>query len=205
MTLPRRSIQKWVGWAAQTAAGKLLSLDVMRVAELPLKSDWHGACLPPIRVLHSVLGSAARAGTVLGMPQAGTSPFVLTEPYTPPAHPQCISNFIAVRSKLQPPFRCSMRGMVTDVQAADVSQQGSEKRLFSIVDEAGSWLRCCALGRNAQTRALAEGNEVVLYFCTGRAGRGSTPGLIYLLKDGLIVMLGRKFPQWQKRMDIELT
>ena len=97
-----------------------------------------------------------------------------------------------------------MRGMVTDVQAADVSQQGSEKRMFSIVDEAGSWLRCCALGRNAWTRALAEGNEVVLYFCTGRTGRGSTPGLIHLLKDALIVLLARKLPQWQTGMEIEL-
>ena len=82
------------------------------------------------------------------------------------------------------------------------TQQGQPKTVFALVDEAGTWLRCCALGRNAVSPALVNGNEVVLYFGAGRNGRGSSPGLVWLFKDACVVLLGPK--GGVKRLELEL-
>ena len=64
------------------------------------------------------------------------------------------------------------------------------------------WIRCCALGLSARSRALANGNDVVLYYGTGRAGLGSAPGMIYFMKDSLIVQVGQRGEPVVRRAEI---
>ena len=118
---------------------------------------------------------------------------------------QCISQYASVRSKLVPPFRCTVKGTVVDVQDPDMSQSGNRKLIFDIVDDTGSWMRCCALGRNAGACAVVEGNIVVMYFCLGRSSIGGFGGMLYLMKDAMIVKVGHKTMRIAKRLEIELN
>ena len=86
-----------------------------------------------------------------------------------------------------------------------MTQSGNPKLLFDIVDEVGYWMRCCAVGRNAGARALVAGNVVVMYFCTGRTGIGSSGGMLYLMKDALVVKIGQAMTPIAKRQEIELS
>jgi len=63
-------------------------------------------------------------------------------------------------------------------------------------------MRCCALGRHVAACALEEENIVVLYFCTGRSSLGGTGGMLYLMKDALIVKVGHRAQQLVKRLEI---
>ena len=68
----------------------------------------------------------------------------------------------------------------------------------------GYWMQCCALGRNVQSRALVEGQEVVCYGVTGRRSLGSNPAMVYMMKDSVIIKTGKIFDAIAKRQEIEL-
>ena len=80
--------------------------------------------------------------------------------------------------------------------------QESSKRTFILVDDSGMWIRCCAVGLPARSRALSNGNDLVLYFGLGRAGLGSTPGMIYFMKDSLFVQVGHRRDPIVRRAEI---
>ena len=86
-----------------------------------------------------------------------------------------------------------------------VTVSEADKRSFNLVDDAGTWIKCCAIGMPARSLALDNGNEVVLYFCTGRASLGTSPGMVYLMKDSLVVQLGSRAEVPPKRLQIEVT
>ena len=80
-----------------------------------------------------------------------------------------------------------------------LSQQEASKRTFNLVDDAGMWIRRYALGLSARSRALVNGNEVVLYYGTGRSVLGSSPGMVYFMKDSLVVQVGNRAVAANKR------
>jgi len=51
-----------------------------------------------------------------------------------------------------------------NVQEISVSNNGGPKRLFDIVDGTGTYIHCCALGRNATNLALRPAMEAVFFF-----------------------------------------
>ena len=193
-----RSRNSW-----QEGVCTLIRLEGVRVKELP-RSNWNGDCLTPMKILHSITPMEGRAGTVLSMPLEPSSPFLVTAQYTPPTSVQCVSHYAPVRAKLVPPFRCTVKGTIVDVQDPDMAQSGNPKRLFDIVDEVGFWMRCCAVGRNAGASAIVAGNVVVMYFCTGRGSIGSSGGMLYLMKDALVVKIGQEMTPIAKRQEIQL-
>ena len=183
----------------------LVRLVGLRVGDVP-KSEWNGPSLTPVRILHSLQDLPGQAGTVLDLPFFPESPFMLSATYTCPPSSHCIKSFGTVRSKLSPPFRCCLQGIVADVQEASLSQNGNLKKQFHLVDEMGYWILCCALGRNVNSTSLEEGNEVVCYAVTGRGGLGTNPGMVYLMKDSVIVKTGRQFLGGVvQRQEIELV
>ena len=93
----------------------------------------------------------------------------------------CTSHFLSLQFKLGAPFRITLRGIIDDISDMLLTQQDNNKRTFILVDGAGMWLRCCALGTCALSRALENGNEVVIYYGAGRGARGSVPGMVYLV------------------------
>ena len=189
--------------ALQSPAAPYIQLTNLRVAELS-RTEWNGVCLSRIRALHSTASSALRSGTTLCRLPAPTSPYMTSSAYTSPEAPACISQFLSLQSKLRAPFRITLRGSIDDLSDMSLTQQDSKKRTFILVDDAGMWLRCCALGRCAQSRCLENGNEVMLYYGTGRGPRGSAPGMVYFMKDSLIVQIATKRQGLQKRAEIPI-
>jgi hypothetical protein len=167
-----------------------IRLTAMRVASLKPKTPWNGTSITTMRVLHSTAPGGGRVGTTLAMLQKPTSPYLLEATYSPLVWPVCVNQFAMVRSKLQAPCRVSLRGIISELSEMQLSMKESTKRTFILVDESGMWIRCCAVGLPARSLALSNGNEVVSYFGLGRPGLGSTPGMIYFLKDSLFVQVG---------------
>jgi len=133
-----------------------------------------------------------------------TSPFLLTSTFSPPTSTQCITDYSTARALLVPPFRCSVKGTVVDVQDTDFSSSGHPTQLFDIVDDTGSWIRCCAVGRNASARALVEGNIVVMYFCVGRSFSRGLGGMLFLMRDAILVKVGQQARRILKRLETKL-
>ena len=49
---------------------------------------------------------------------------------------------------------------------------------------------CCAMMQNSQSAALKERQEAVIYYATGRKPIGRDPGMVYLMKEAIIVPIG---------------
>ena len=81
--------------------------------------------------------------------------------------------------------------MVRDAQPMEMAQSGAPKRSFKLVDPVGCYIRCCALHDNAENAMLKENERIVVYFGTGRGPIGSTPGMLYLMKDSMLLSVGR--------------
>ena len=182
----------------------VVRLENLRVADV-VKSDWNGSVLTKMRILHSVSTLTGREGSKLSFPRSATSPFLVSGTYEPPLSGVCIYHFLSLRSQMIAPFRATLSGMVANVQAAELSQSGNPKKYFDLVDETGSWLQCCALGRNAGTHALEDDNEVVIYFGNARPSLGSADAMMLAMKDAVIVKIGRRNPPTPKRTYIDIT
>ena len=57
---------------------------------------------------------------------------------------------------------------------------------------------------NASQCALEEDSEVILYFGTGRGPIGTSDGMLFALREGCIVPLGKKFLAPAGRFPIEI-
>ena len=84
-----------------------------------------------------------------------------------------------------------------------LTQQDANKRTFILVDDAGMWIRCSAIGHIATARALANDNEVVLYYGTGRGRMGSLAGMVHFMKDSLAIQIGYKSGGKRSEISIE--
>ena len=120
-----------------------------------------------------------------------TAPNLTTMVYEVPPSDCCITQFRALRNRLNHPFRLTVKGKVADVQPVEMSTAGNPKRVFDIVDNSGVYFTCCAMKHNAESKALVNNNEVVLYYGTGRGPIGGVKGMLYLMKDALIVPFGK--------------
>ena len=72
---------------------------------------------------------------------------------------------------------------------------------FDLVDPAGNWIQCWAFGRHVCNRALRAGNEVVLFFCSGRPKLGDA----HVRQDAVIIMTKHNMSVPHKRSQIELA
>ena len=169
-----------------------------------VRNDWNEECLTPMRILQSIPRTGVRDGTVVSFPLQPSSPFLLTERYAPPTCSQCVSKYDSFRLELVPPFRCTVKGIIVDVQVTYMGHRQTPHRVFDIVDDVGCWMRCCAVGRNAKATAIVACNIVVLYFCTGRPSMGSSKGMLYLWDDALGVKIGHQTRPIVKRQEIPI-
>ena len=86
----------------------------------------------------------------------------------------------------------TLKGRITDLQPQEMSIGGNPKKIFNIVDHAGYYITCCAMKHNVDTQALQNFREVVLYYATGRSAIGTARGMVYLLRDAMIIPIGEK-------------
>ena len=154
------------------------------------KNTWNGVLLTRISMLTSVESVSSEGGTIMEVLPKATAPNLTTMTYELPPPDCCISQFRALRNRLNHPFRLTVKGKVVDVQAMEMSTGGNPKRVFDIVDKSGVYFTCCAMKHNAESKALINNHDVVLYYGTGRGPIGGVKGILYLLKDALIVPLG---------------
>ena len=183
--------------------GVIINLDVALVSEVR-KNHWNGICITPVRNLQSVPTIATRAGTTVTLTRTASSPYMQNQTWVVPSQEVCIASFAPLKTRLNAPFRVTVRGVVQDLQDLDFSKQGNEVRYFKLVDASGYYLQCAAMHHNAHSRALEEDNEVILYFGTGRGPIGTSDGLLFALKEGCIVPLGKKFLAPTGRFPIEI-
>jgi hypothetical protein len=183
----------------------VIRLENVRVVKLSETASWNGTAMTNIRVLQSVLPYPSRPGTEITLCDHPKSPYWLTAKYQAPVYPFCVTNFQIFEGKIRAPFRISIRGVVVDVLDSDFSLAGIPKRLFQLVDDGGRWIRCCALGRNALSKSLLEGFEIVIYFGTGRGPLNASPGLLYVMKDAMIVPIAKKELLRPKATEVVIT
>ena len=103
------------------------------------------------------------------------------------------------------PFKATFAGMVSNVRNLEASTTVQPKRCFDLVDEVGSWIKCCAIGRNATSLAITEAMYVVVYFAHGRPPLGSSETMVLILKDGVVAPVGEKNLFFAKRMYIDIS
>ena len=178
-----------------------LLVENFRISDIPT-SDYNGPVLTTMKCMNSLIETGVQAGTVLSLSVNPRSPYLQKYVYHVPTHPACIHHFLSVKRELTAPFRATLRGSLQDVQLGGVTQQGEPICTFALVDEMGSWVQCCGIGRNGRGAAFQDGNEVVLYYASARKGTATLEALLWLFKDSMIVVVGRK--NVQKRMQIEL-
>ena len=107
-----------------------------------------------------------------------------------PSNLACIINFQPVEARMRAPFRGTFQGVVRDAQPMELTQSGSPKRSFKLVDPAGCYIICCALHDNAENAMIKDNERIVVYFGTGRGPIGSSPGMLYLMKDSVVLSIG---------------
>jgi hypothetical protein len=103
---------------------------------------------------------------------------------------QLSSQFERARSALlAPPFRGSFTGTVANTRDLDSTVQGKAKLCFELLDNDGIAIQFFGIGRNANAAVIKNGVQVEAYNGTGREGRGSAEGGVYLFKDAMVVPL----------------
>jgi hypothetical protein len=168
----------------------IVDLKRVRIQNLP-KSSWNGEVLTRIRSLASVEAAGSETGTMLQAVNIPSTPNMISMSFAVPSHLCCISNYHSVRNKLRSPFRASFKGYIMDVEPVEVSQAGNQKCKFDLVDNHGVYITFCAMKHNCESAALKQCQEAVVYFGTGRGPKGSSPGMVYLMKDAMIIPVGK--------------
>ena len=188
----------------QPKSGNLIvHINPCRVAETP-RNEWNGKSLTSMGVLQGEVSNASRSGTVISFSRTASSQFLINAQYAPPEPPACICNFAAFASKLVSPYRATFRGQIANVMPLDYNEKSIPKRKFSLVDPNGAWFTCWAMHQNATEKCLVNGNEVVLYFGTGRGVLGGNVPSVYFMKNACIVLVTKHLFPWPLRTEVEL-
>ena len=106
------------------------------------------------------------------------------------------TDFAVLESK--PPYRVSISGYVSSVDAERSSEAGTPMKSFQLQNDAGRYVHCTALGRHVDNSAIVEGNCVVVYFAKAAAGRGGNPGQLWLYEDSHVVFLSKRTAMQQQ-------
>jgi hypothetical protein len=188
------------------ATGGKILVHLSAVSSGKLRKDsWNGECLSNIRVLSTVEARGASPATRITFPKAASSPYIGHLQFQLPGCDSCIASFVGFKAKFKPPFRGTFVGTVTNAQDTAQSARGNPKKFFDLVDSSGHWFSCCALGRNAASKALVDGAVVICFYGTGRSALGDSPAAVYLLDDAVVVQVGRAETSVVRRAQLELT
>ena len=185
------SMWRQMNEARERGERKPVFVDLLNVRILALANNtWNGQSITRHRVLNSIDSVNGEGGTMITMLETPTAENLLQMPFAIPPPECCVTVFRGLRNKLVPPFRLTVKGKVVDLQSREVSQAGNSKRIFDLVDNSGLYITCCAMKHNAESRALENYQDVVLYFGSGRPQIGSSKAMLYLMQDAFIVSIG---------------
>ena len=190
-------------WISEYGLGFTFWIEGFKTVALK-EDDWNGKVCTRIHVLQSLPLLKGEASTFLKYAVDGEASTVnmTTAAYQLPPGPVFIENFAAARSFVSVPFRASLKGFVMDcAKDCSVSQNGNPLRLFSLMDRRGAFISCIAFDRHVDDETLSNGNEVMVYFGTGRAGIGNAPSAVYLYNDAVVVKCSNDVPRvWKQSL-----
>ena len=182
----------------------IVRLEYFRINSL-VKNDWNGTVLNNQKVIKSINAVGNQNATIVSLPTTASSPYLLSSSFQKPPRSICIYDFFADRSRLRAPFKATIAGSIANVQDLDTTQSGHAKCSFELVDDSGCWISCCAIGRNATSPALKESMRVIVYSGSGRLGLNGSDASILILKDGVIVSVGRNETVIPQKIHIDLA
>ena len=91
--------------------------------------------------------------------------------------------------KRSAPYAVSVKGIIASLQPESFSRDSNPMRNFKLHDNTGKSIACYAFGRQTESSALADGNEVVLFFAQALPGNQSNNGALWLYDTAHIVLL----------------
>ena len=170
----------------------IISLENFRIVE-QRATDWSGTMITTIRKIES-FGSKQQSlpGTCIQVIREASSPY-LRNSQPLPEFPEsiCITRFAPHVDAHPAPFTCTIRGTIVAVAEMDHTRNATSPQLklcFELMDNEGTWIRCCATGENARKPCLQPGVEVIMFCCTALEPLGnSIVGMLYVTKDSTIV------------------
>ena len=183
----------------------MTSIENFRITELT-PNTWSGELVTTIRKIESFASSQqSLPGTRIRVLREATSPY-LRQPQSMPVFDEdiCIKRFAPHVDAYYAPFRCTIRGIVIAVSPMDHTKNADRPELkvcFEVMDNEGTWIRCCATGENAKSTGLQTDIEIILFFGTALAPSGKSSGMLYVLKDSTIVPVGRKTSPQAKQLE----
>jgi hypothetical protein len=182
-----------------------VSFDILRVGDLK-STDWNGTMLSTMKQLNTIEAAGVRKGTKIGFPERASSPYLKEDIlFRAPTEPACYSDFQNFHDGFQAPFRLTACGVIAHAdETTTISQAGNLQRAFHLIDDNGLWIKCVAMHDNANHNAIQEDMRIVVYYGTGRGPIGSAEGAIYIMKDAMIIAIGRNATTIRKRIQLEI-
>ena len=194
VNLREASVKQFMELMAMVSpSGPKAVMKVTNLRAIPLpKSSWNGKILTPMKILQAGQKRMRCPVSIVTMSRTPLSPYMSSSlKYDVPHQSVCV-DFLSMKNRLVAPFRASFLGVVVNAQEVSPTSSGSPKREFDITDKMGVVLHCCALAHNALNRQLQNNMEAVFYYGTGRSAIGNCRGMVYFMKDALIVPVGMK-------------
>ena len=90
------------------------------------------------------------------------------------------------------------------VSAMDHTRNATQPQLklcFELMDNEGTWIKCCATGENATATYLQTGVEVIIFCGTALDPLGNSIGMLYVMKDSIIVPVGQTTTPKHKQLE----
>ena len=115
----------------------------------------------------------------------------------------CIENFAILGSHLSVPLRWSCASIVREVSPMQGNGSSKEEKLdFTLIDDHGAWIQCCAMGICANINVIAAGNRIVGFFGTACLDDAK---VFFLETDSTVVKVGEVKTIPCKKTFIELV
>ena len=94
--------------------------------------------------------SGSTSASTIILTSVGSSHAMRSARFMTPDDDACVSTFAAYQGRLTPPFRVTLRGIISDLQPTTPSRSGSVKRFFRLFDSEGDFIVCCTKGKLCQ-------------------------------------------------------
>ena len=104
--------------------------------------------------------------------------------------------------KRSPPYAISVKGIIANLQPESFSRDSNPMRNFQLYNNAGNCVACVAFGRQTESNALGDANEVTIFFAHGLSGSKNSNGALRLYDLAHIVLLTQNclIPQLQEHI-----
>ena len=171
----------------------LLLLQKVRIT-LMAQNDWNGTCVTSMKILGSVATGEAGEGTTIQRLSSPLSPYNQSHMhYVCPKPPAAVIDFHQLRDH-RLPFRGTFIGCVQNLAPIDATGNGTYRRDFDLVDDAGRSFGCSVIGLQAKSTKLNDDAKVVLYHGVARRAGQTDTFVVYIFRDGFIANIGTVSP-----------